>query len=234
MKNTMISSIVVLACLSVGALTSDTMADNSRVITNETVASTHDSVKAYLATLPPPKKLHAELDSTNKQKKVFVDGVQIHTAKNVAPNYSSVSNVVYAIESYSTDLPSRELADVDSSGRVQFAQGEIWIKRRNEPMLRVSPPNLHAGGPCLSPDGSFVVFTGIPTNEKGIYGRESLYLVDLRTTPITPEIVIVVSTPEGRIAPLAWINGNTLAVYRADNHDGARERIERVILKMNP
>lgn len=112
---------------------------------------------------------------------------------------------------YQTDLSVVNGESVNAG-----ASGEVWVIAPGGKPTRITPPNLDAISPSLSPDGRYLAFGGSFRNARGRTGDWLLFLVDLqegKVRSIATSKDVVEVNPHRIATPSRWIeNGAILSV----------------------
>lgn len=79
-----------------------------------------------------------------------------------------------------------EVRYVDNVAILESSSMEVWVVREDKSSIKISPDNVHAKRPSISPDGTYVAYTGRKRDLRGIPGEEMLYITNLATGEIVP------------------------------------------------
>lgn len=135
--------------------------------------------------------------------KVVFEGFQLGPAR------MSESGTV-TLASQESELPALEDADLAlhfKNGRLEASASAVWLLRDGK-KERISPPELHAQHPCISPDGTQVAYSAQLLDAQNLPRAFGLYLYDIASA----RTLAVRYKKQQRAIPLFWQEG-TLAVF---------------------
>lgn len=135
--------------------------------------------------------------------KVVFEGFQLGPAR-----VSESGRVTLA--SQDSELPALEDADLAlhfKNGRLEASASAVWLLRDGQ-TERISPPELHAQHPCISPDGTQIAYSGQVLDAQNVPRAFGLYLYNVASG----RTLAVRYKKQQRAIPLFWQEG-TLAVF---------------------
>jgi hypothetical protein len=135
--------------------------------------------------------------------KVLFEGFQLGPARMSDSGRLTVA-------SHGSDLPPLEEADLElhfKHGRLEVSTSTVWLISDGK-QERISPPELHAQHPCISPDGTQIAYSGQTLDSRNLPGNFGLYVYDV---PSGRTLAVRYKQPQ-RAIPLFWQEG-TLAVF---------------------
>ena len=135
--------------------------------------------------------------------KVVFEGFQLGPAR-----ISESGRVTLA--SQESDLPALEDADLAvhfKNGRLEASASAVWLLRDGK-QERISPPELHAQHPCISPDGTQIAYSAQLLDAQNLPRAFGLYLYDIASGSTRS----VRYKQQQRAIPLFWQEG-TLVVF---------------------
>jgi hypothetical protein len=135
--------------------------------------------------------------------KVLFEGFQLGPARMSDAGWVTVASL-------ESELPALEDADLAlhfKNGRLEASASAVWLIADGK-KERISPPELHAQHPCISPDGSRIAYSGQELDSQNLPGAFGLYLYDIPSG----RTLAVRYKRQQRAIPLFWQEG-TLAVF---------------------
>lgn len=144
----------------------------------------------------------------NRQQLV-IDGKVVFEGFQLGPARRSESGRV-TLASQESGLPALEDADLAlhfKNGRLEASASAVWLLSDGK-QERISPPELHAQHPCISPDGTQIAYSAQLLDAQNLPRAFGLYLYDIpsgRTRSVRYK-------QQQRAIPLFWQEG-TLVVF---------------------
>jgi hypothetical protein len=135
--------------------------------------------------------------------KVIFEGFQLGRAR-----MSESGRVTVA--SHDSELRALEDADLAlhfKNGRLEASASSVWLLRDGK-QERISPPELHAQNPCISPDGTQIAYCGQLLDSRNLPTTFGLYVYDIPSG----RTLAVRYKKQQRAVPLFWQEG-TLVVF---------------------
>jgi len=135
--------------------------------------------------------------------------------KNIFEGYhlgraSMSSNGTIVISSYNAQNHMLENADAimnSKNGKLSSSIASIWLIKPEGATYQITPSNIHALNPLISPDGQVIAFTGELLNAQGIPQEAQIYVV----SPEGESLASLNLISKGHIVPVIW-NKDQLAI----------------------
>jgi hypothetical protein len=143
------------------------------------------------------------------RENLLLNGRVIFEGFQLGPARMSESGSV-TVASQDSELPALEDADLAlhfKNGRLEASTSAVWLLRDGK-QERISPPELHAQHPCISPDGRQIAYSAQQLDSQNLPRAFGLYLYDIPTG----RTLSVRFKQQQRAIPLFWQEG-TLAVF---------------------
>ncbi len=140
---------------------------------------------------------------------LLLNGKVVFEGFQLGPARMSESGVV-TVASNESGLRALEDADLSlhfKNGRLEASPSVVWLLKDGK-QQRVSPPELHAQHPCISPDGSQIAYGAQLLDAQNLPTTFGLYLYDVASG----RTVAVRYKQQQRAIPLFWQEG-TLVVF---------------------
>jgi hypothetical protein len=144
-----------------------------------------------------------------KRESLVLNGKVLFEGFQLGPARMSESGGV-TVASLDSELPALEDADLElhfKNGKLEASSSAVWLIRDGK-KERISPPELHAQHPCISPDGTQVAYSGQQLDGRKLPGAFGLYVYDVPSG----RTLTVRYKKQQRAIPLFWQEG-TLAVF---------------------
>jgi hypothetical protein len=144
-----------------------------------------------------------------KRESLVLNGQVLFEGFQLGPARISETGWV-TVASLESELPPLEEADLAlhfKNGRLEASASAVWLIG-NGKKERISPPELHAQHPCISPDGTQIAYSAQSLDSRKLPGAFGLYLYDIPSG----RTLAVRYKQQQRAIPLFWQEG-TLAVF---------------------
>jgi hypothetical protein len=143
------------------------------------------------------------------RERLVLNGKVLFEGFQLGPARMSESGSV-TVASHDSELRALEDADLAlhfKNGRLEASASAVWLLRDGK-QERISPPELHAQHPCISPDGTRIAYSGQLLDSQNLPRAFGLYLYDIASG----RTLAVRYKQQQRAIPLFWQEG-TLAVF---------------------
>jgi hypothetical protein len=144
-------------------------------------------------------------DLGGKRESLVINGKVLFEGFQLGPARMSESGGV-TVASLDSELPPLEDADLElhfKNGRLEASTSAVWLIRDGI-KVQISPPELHAQHPCISPDGTQIAYSGQQIDGRKLPGAFGLYVYDVPSG----RTLIVRYKKQQRAIPLFWQEGN--------------------------
>jgi hypothetical protein len=144
-----------------------------------------------------------------RREHLVLNGKVVFEGFQLGPARMSESGRV-TLASQESDLPALEDADLGlhfKNGRLEASASAVWLLRDGK-QERISPPELHAQHPCISPDGTQIAYSAQLLDAQNLPRAFGLYLYDIASGSTRS----VRYKQQQRAIPLFWQEG-TLVVF---------------------
>jgi hypothetical protein len=144
---------------------------------------------------------------------LVLDGKVVFEGFQLGPARMSESGRI-TLAAHDSGLAAMDNADLAlhfKNGRLEASASAVWLLRDGK-QERISPPELHAQHPCISPDGTQIAYSGQLLDAQNLPRAFGLYLYDVASG----RTVAVRYKQQQRAIPLFWQEG-TLAVFEGGN-----------------
>ncbi len=144
-----------------------------------------------------------------RREHLVLNGKVVFEGFQLGPARMSESGRV-TLASQESDLPALEDADLGvhfKNGRLEASASAVWLLRDGK-QERISPPELHAQHPCISPDGTLIAYSAQLLDPQNLPRAFGLYLYDVASGSTRS----VRYKQQQRAIPLFWQEG-TLVVF---------------------
>ena len=145
----------------------------------------------------------------DNREHLVLNGKVVFEGFQLGPARMSESGRV-TLTSQDSELPALEDADLAlhfKNGRLEASASSVWLLSDGK-KERISPPELHAQHPCISPDGTQIAYSGQVLDAQNLPRAFGLYLYDVASG----RTLAVRFKKQQRAIPLFWQEG-TLAVF---------------------
>jgi hypothetical protein len=159
-----------------------------------------------------------EVRTEDGKQVLIVDGVRKFVATRIGEHrrFPNGSLLVTAQLGTAPAIEDAELPAGGGSEPLKASAAEVWmiVDGAAEPK-RLSPARVHAQHPIASKDGLRIAFTGRPLDERGLPGREILYVYDAKSASLRayPEAA---HKHDFTITPIKWEGDDESLIYATD------------------